>query len=308
VPEPTGEQAGAGHRLPGPGERQATGAGRPAASGRPSSGAGLPPTRLGRLERRLSWLYLVCAAGLIPWIVVLYRTQVPHAKAHQVHLLAAGLLLAAMASLLVTAWLSLRDPALAVIAGSFAGTVTFISVWFRSLTRAANSGMTQSTPLFIVLVLAVIVVCGVAVGCELRAARQGAAPPPWLPLLLVLAAAALVPLLVFDLTLVPAVQVAHHLKIAWTGLDIFECVALAATGLALRHRPQSVLAPATVTAALLLCDAWINVIPSSGAARAEGIVLAFIEVPVAALSLWVALRAARRPGGTSDPAGMASRR
>jgi hypothetical protein len=279
VPDHTGEQAGNGPRAEDT-ARRASG------TGRPSGGAG-------RLERRLSWLYWAGAAGLAPWIVYLYQTQVPRAPTHQVHLLALGLLLTAIASLLATAWLSSRNHALAVIAASFAGTVTFISAWFRSLTRTAGSGMAESVPAFLAVVIVVVVLCGYVVRCELgSAARRRASLPRWLPLALVLAAAALVPSLVISLALAPAVQIAHHLRIAWTGLDIFEGIALAATGLALRRSSQAVLVPATVTAALLLCDAWINVIPARGAARAEGIALAFLEVPLAVLSLWVAVRAA----------------
>lgn len=58
---------------------------------------------------------------------------------------------------------------------------------------------------------------------------------------------------------------------------------------------MTVVVPATITGALLLCDAWINVIASHAAAQAEGIALAFVEVPMAALSFWVATRAMSYP-------------
>jgi hypothetical protein len=69
----------------------------------------------------------------------------------------------------------------------------------------------------------------------------------------------------------------------------------AAEGSALHRRSVTVVVPATVTGALLLCDAWINVIPSAAAAQSEGIALAFVEVPIAALSFWVATRAMSYP-------------
>jgi hypothetical protein len=118
----------------------------------------------------------------------------------------------------------------------------------------------------------------------------------WLPVSLIGAACLLVPSLVEVLVAVPAHAIAHHLRIAWTGLDIFELIALAFTGFALHRRSALAVIPAAITGALLLCDAWINVVPASAAARGEGIALAFVEVPMAALSLWVAFRVARRSG------------
>ena len=115
----------------------------------------------------------------------------------------------------------------------------------------------------------------------------------WLPIALTLAALAFVSSLVVVLTVVPKVQTAHHLRVAWTGLDVFEVLALAATGFALQRRPAIVAIPATVTGTLLLADAWLNIIPSTGMARYEGIVMAFLEVPLAALSFWVAAHASR---------------
>jgi hypothetical protein len=69
---------------------------------------------------------------------------------------------------------------------------------------------------------------------------------------------------------------------------VFEILALASTGFALQHRPAIAVIPATITGTLLLCDAWLNIIPTTGAARSEAIALAFLELPLAALSFWVA--------------------
>ena len=117
-------------------------------------------------------------------------------------------------------------------------------------------------------------------------------PPParWLPIVLAVAALALVPTLVVVLTVIPGVQTAHHLKIAWTGLDVFEVVALATTGLALQRRSAMTAVPATITGALLVCDAWINIVPATGAAFYEAVAMAFVELPLAGLSFWVATR------------------
>jgi FtsH-binding integral membrane protein len=54
---------------------------------------------------------------------------------------------------------------------------------------------------------------------------------------------------------------------------------------------------AAVTGALLICDAWINIVPAQGAAFWEVIAMAFVELPLAALSFWVATRHLARPAG-----------
>jgi hypothetical protein len=144
------------------------------------------------------------------------------------------------------------------------------------------------------IVVAVVSIIGL---CVLVIRRDFSARPPpparWLPIVVGAAVLALVPTLIVELTVVPAAQTAHHLKIAWTGLDVFEVVALAATGFALQRRSAMTAIPATVTGALLVCDAWINIIPATGLPFYEAIAMAFVELPLAGLSFWVA---ARHPG------------
>ena len=251
------------------------------------------------IERNLQWLYWAGAVGLAPWIVYLYFSQVPSAVTHKVHVLAVGLLLALFLGVLVTAWTYRRGHLLAVMVATFTGTATFISAWFRALTRPAGTSWGGSLPAFLAVAAVIVGLCGYAVSGEFSGLPPGGARARWLPLALVIAALALIPSLVIVLTVVPPVQIAHHLPLAWTGLDVFELLALAGTGFELHRRSVVTVVPATITGTLLLCDAWINVIPTTGMARAEAVVLAFVEVPLAALSFWVAARAARR----SAPAG-----
>jgi hypothetical protein len=254
----------------------------------------MPPGTLGRGERIFPWRYWAGAAGLAPWIVYLYLTQKPLAPAHQVHLLAVGLIAAMIAGVLATAWAYWRGSALSTLAASFAATVTFISAWFRIVTETGGSRWEGSIPAFLTVVLVIVVLCAAVITSEATSRSRPGRRADWLPITLICAACLLVPSLVVVQVAVPAHGVAHHLRLAWTGLDVFELVALACTGLALHRRSERAVIPATVTAALLLCDAWINVVPARGAARAEGIALAFVEVPLALLSFWVALRVARR--------------
>jgi hypothetical protein len=183
------------------------------------------------------------------------------------------------------------------VAASFTAAAAFISAWFRALTQVGATHWAGAIPILVAMNAVVIGLCAAAIRSEYSAPRSAR----WLPIVLVVAALALVPSLVIVLTVAPAAQTAHHLKIAWTGLDVFEVAALAATALALQRRPAVTAIPVAVTGALLICDAWINIVPARGDAFWEAIAMAFAELPLAALCFWVAIRhPARAPasGGT----------
>jgi hypothetical protein len=248
-------------------------------------------THIPWVDRHLQWLFWACAAGLAPWVVFLYLSQVPRAQAHKIHLLAVGLILAMIIGLLLTARMYRQGLSRSVLAASFAATATFISAWFRTLTQAGGSNWAGSIPTFLVIVVMIVGLCVIVIRSELSARVH----PRWMPVALAIGALVLVPSLVVVLTVVPKVETAHHLRVAWTGLDVFEVLALAATGFALQRRPAIAVVPATITGTLLLCDAWLNIIPTTGVAFYEGIVMAFIELPLAAISFSVAARASAEP-------------
>ena len=257
-----------------------------------------PSGRTGRMawaERHLSWLFWACAALLTPWVVLLFITQVPRAEAHQIRPSAGGLILGMIAGILLTAWTCHRGSPLGVVAASFTAAAAFISAWFRALTQVGASHWAGAIPILVAMIAVVIGLCVAAIRSEFSAR----APSRWLPIALAVAAVALVPSLVIVLTAAPVAQTAHHLKIAWTGLDVFEVAALAATAWALQRRPAITAVPAAVTSALLICDAWINIIPAHGAAFWEAIAMAFVELPLAALAFWVATRHPARAPATA---------
>ena len=78
--------------------------------------------------------------------------------------------------LLVTAWLYLRDSWLSVMAASFAATATFISAWFRILTRAGASTGAGSFLTFLAVVTAIVVLCVITIRTELAALTGTALP------------------------------------------------------------------------------------------------------------------------------------
>ena len=243
-------------------------------------------------DDRLKWLYWLAALLLAPWIVVLYFTQPPRGFTHHVHALAVGLILAMIAGLLWTAQTYRTRSDTAMIAATFTGTVTLISIWFRVLTQTGGRRWEGSVTVAVILVVVVVLLCATVIRSSLSEGYRSVPPATWLWVALVVVAVALVPSLVVAIFFVPGVQKAGHLRLAWTGLDVAELVALSATGYALDRRSSATAVPATMTGALLVCDAWINVVPSTGVAKLEAILMAFVEVPLAVLSFWLASRKA----------------
>ena len=98
----------------------------------------------------------------------------------------------------------------------------------------------------------------------------------------------LIPWVVYLGFSLPARQVSHHYDAAWVGFDVFELIALGATGyLALRRSRYLALAAASA-ATLLVCDAWFDVLTSSRHEMLESVVLAaVIELPLAVVCAWL---------------------
>lgn len=113
--------------------------------------------------------------------------------------------------------------------------------------------------------------------------------PRWVgPLFLVLAALT-VPWLIYLGATLPHRVLARHYDLAWVGFDVFLALALLRTGwLAARGRDHVEL-PAVATATLLIVDAWFDVLtsPSREAALFALASAVFVELPLAALCIWI---------------------
>ena len=85
---------------------------------------------------------------------------------------------------------------------------------------------------------------------------------------------------------------AHHWRLAWIGFDFVELIALAVTGWAFWRGRQIVIACLLVTATLMCCDAWFDVILDLDT---SGMWLSIISAVVVELPLaFLMLNAARR--------------
>jgi LPXTG-motif cell wall-anchored protein len=116
--------------------------------------------------------------------------------------------------------------------------------------------------------------------------------------------AAMVPWLFVLARELPKTATAAHWSATWVGLDALEAIGLGTTGLLLRRRDPRAALAASVTATLLLVDAWFDVMTAAtGAERATAAAMALgIELPLAALLAVVALRTHRQqmPTGPDD--------
>jgi len=90
----------------------------------------------------------------------------------------------------------------------------------------------------------------------------------------------------------------HYWRGAWVGFDIFEFIGFAATGWALWRGRQIAIAFLIITATLLCCDAWFDVILDTGTRDIWGSLASavFIELPLALLMFNAARRLIRVSG------------
>jgi hypothetical protein len=124
-----------------------------------------------------------------------------------------------------------------------------------------------------------------------------------------LAGLLLVPWVVLLVVELPSAHRAAHWDIAWAGFDVALALLLLGVAVAAWRRSPWLEGAATAAAALLLVDAWFDVLTSS--TRAELVIsvaeAAFVELPLAVLCVLLA-RAAERRLRASVPAPSASDR
>jgi hypothetical protein len=94
----------------------------------------------------------------------------------------------------------------------------------------------------------------------------------------------------------PKENLEQHYRLTWVGFDLILALAVYLTAHMAFRLDARVVFPATVVATLLVVDAWFDVTTSATAKAATGaLTLALaVELPAAALSLYVAHRVGRR--------------
>jgi hypothetical protein len=94
----------------------------------------------------------------------------------------------------------------------------------------------------------------------------------------------------------PSRHVAHHWDLAWAGFDVVLAAALLATAFALLTGRPVLGGFAAATGALLLADAWFDVVTAADpSGRRLAIVFALLaEIPLAILCFWLARPTTRR--------------
>ncbi|HET6909751.1 MAG TPA: hypothetical protein VFH54_10470 [Mycobacteriales bacterium] len=119
--------------------------------------------------------------------------------------------------------------------------------------------------------------------------------PRWVAPIYLVLAVLLVPWIVYLGIVLPDRTTSAHWDVAWVGFDVMEFAAIALTGWFAYRRSRWLEVTATAAAVLLLVDAWFDITTAHKhwdvvqAAVLGGVV----ELPLAALSLWIATRAAR---------------
>lgn len=114
--------------------------------------------------------------------------------------------------------------------------------------------------------------------------------PRWAGVLLAGCALVLVPWIVLLGASLPSQHRASHWDAAWVGFDLGLLAAFTLTALLVWRRSSWLPLAATVTATLLVCDAWFDVL-LSGAGRERVVALVsavLVELPLAGFCLWLA--------------------
>ncbi|MFL5953200.1 MAG: hypothetical protein ACJ76I_03720 [Gaiellaceae bacterium] len=130
---------------------------------------------------------------------------------------------------------------------------------------------------------------------ETRSEPAGWRPARWVVPLFALAGVVLVPWVLFLVSTLPSTHASAHWDIAWAGFDVALAVLLLCVAFAAWRRSPWLEGVATAAAALLLVDAWFDILTSSsrmelGVSIGEA---ALVEVPLALACLLLARDAER---------------
>jgi hypothetical protein len=118
-------------------------------------------------------------------------------------------------------------------------------------------------------------------------------PPPaprWVAPVFAVLGAATVPWTVYLAVTLPRHADFHHYRFTWVGYDLLLILALLTTALLAWRASDRVGLAATITATMLVVDAWFDITTSGRHDITVAVLSAiFIELPLAAVCAWIAL-------------------
>jgi hypothetical protein len=127
-----------------------------------------------------------------------------------------------------------------------------------------------------------------APGAESAALTDETRVVTWIGRLFALLSLLLVPWTVYLAGSLPSQQVSTNYDAAWAGFDVLLALALAGTACFALRQSVFLATAASATAALLVVDAWFDVLTTPGVQRIESVLLAvFVELPLAAVCIWL---------------------
>jgi hypothetical protein len=110
----------------------------------------------------------------------------------------------------------------------------------------------------------------------------------WVGPLFAVCSVLLLPWTIYLGATLPSRQLSPHYDAAWTGFDVILLAALASTAYFALRRSRYLATSAAATAALLVVDAWFDVMTSPGSQLLESLLLAaLVELPLAAVCMWL---------------------
>jgi hypothetical protein len=141
---------------------------------------------------------------------------------------------------------------------------------------------------------------------QLIAGGASGVVPRWAGPLFLALTFALIPWIVYLGLSLPTRTVANHYRTAWVGFDVLLVLAMGRTAYLALKGHRRIELPAITTATLLIVDAWFDITTSrSGAPQMEAVLLAvFVELPTAALAIYISRRVERALAETLDRVAM----
>jgi hypothetical protein len=110
----------------------------------------------------------------------------------------------------------------------------------------------------------------------------------WVGPAFVLCSLVLIPWTIYLGLTLPSRQLSRHYNVAWVGFDVLLLVALGATGYFAIRQSRYLAVSSAAAAALLVVDAWFDIMTSPRRQLPQAIVLAvLVELPLAAVCAWL---------------------